>query len=178
MNERPRETVAPLNSLAAGLLAGSDFHDAWSIKSKAVERSALGHFIAAVQRTPKWVNACMALRNRTVAMLGLKNLGYLSALARDKLPSEYRPGDRVGIFTLFQNTFDEALLGDKDKHLNVVLSVHRILLPGASEVSVTLTTVVHVNNALGRIYMLPVKPMHRVIAPAVLSSIGKAQNAV
>jgi Protein of unknown function (DUF2867) len=178
MNERPRETVPPLNSQAARLLVGSDFHDAWSIKSKAVELSALGHFIAAVERTPRWVNACMALRNRTVALLGLKNLGHLSALARDKLPSEYRPGDRVGIFTLFEGTFDEALLGDKDKHLNVVLSVHRSQFPGASEVLITVTTVVHVHNALGRIYMLPVKPMHRVIAPAVLGAIGKAHNAV
>lgn len=177
MNERPRETVAPLNSLAAGLLVGSDFHDSWSIESSAVELAALGHFIAAVERTPKWVNACMALRNRTVSLLGIKNLGRLSALTPGKSPSEYRPGDRVGIFTLFQNTFNEALLGDKDKHLNVVLSVHRALLPGATKVLLTVTTVVHVHNTLGRIYMLPVKPMHRVIAPAVLGAIGKAANA-
>jgi hypothetical protein len=177
MNERPRETVAPRNSLAAGLLTGSDFHDSWSIKSSAVQLPALGHFIAAVQRTPRWVDACMGLRNRVVSLLGLKNLGHLSAVARGKAPLEYRPGERVGIFTLFENTCDEALLGDKDKHLNVVLSVHRALLPEAKEVLVTVTTVVHVHNALGRIYMLPVKPMHRVIAPAVLGAIGKAANA-
>ena len=171
-----RETVAPLNSLAAGLLAGSDFHDAWAIKSSAVDIPALGHFIAAVARTPGWVNACMALRNRAVSLLGLKDLGHLSAVARGRPPSEYRPGDRVGIFTLYENTFDEALLGDKDKHLDVVLSVHRALLPGEGEVLVTVTTVVHVHNMLGRIYMLPVKPMHRVIAPAVLSAIGRASK--
>lgn len=173
---RPLETAAPPDSLIAGLLAGSDFHDAWSIQSRATDLSALGHFIMAVEHTPRWVNACMTLRNRTVALFGLKNLGHLSALARDKPPAEYRPGDRVGIFTLFESTFDEALLGDKDKHLDVVLSVHRSQPPGTSEVLITVTTVVHVKNALGRLYMLPVKPMHRVIAPAVLGAFGKAQN--
>ncbi|WP_013123636.1 DUF2867 domain-containing protein [Thiomonas delicata] len=176
MNEGPRETTAPPSSLVAGLLVGSDFHDSWSVESNAVELPALDHFIAAIGHTPKWVNACMALRNRTASLLGLKDLGHLSALIPGKSPSEYRLGDRVGIFTLFENTFDEALLGDKDKHLNVILSVHRALLPGEPKVLITVTTVVHVHNSLGRIYMLPVKPMHRVIVPAVLDAIGNRMN--
>lgn len=119
----------------------------------------------------------MALRNRAVSLVGLKDLGSLSGVANNKPPSEYRAGDRVGIFTLFQNTFDEALLGDSDNHLNVVLSVHRAMRPDAQSVTVTVTTVVHVKNVLGRIYMLPVKPMHRIIAPAMLGAIGNASNA-
>jgi hypothetical protein len=173
MTNRPHETVAPPGSLASGLMAGADFHDAWSIRSSAVERSALGHFMAAVELTPRWVNACMALRNRTVALFGLKNLGHLSTLARDKPPDAYRPGDRVGIFTLFENRPDEALLGDKDKHLDVHVSVHCSRLADASEVLVTVTTVVHVHNLLGRLYMLPVRPMHRIIAPSVLGAISR-----
>lgn len=178
MKQRPRETVVPPGSLAAGLLTGCDFHDAWSIRSEAVDVSALGHFIEAARRTPRWVNACMALRNHTVALLGLKHLGHLSELAPGKPASDYRPGDRVRIFTLFENTFDEVLLGDKDKHLNVVLSVHRSLLPEAREVLVTVTTVVHVHNLLGRIYMLPVKPMHRLITPTILRAIGRPVHGV
>ena len=112
-----------------------------------------------------------------MSLVGLKDLGHLSGVTKGKLPSEYRSGDRVGIFTLFQNTFDETLLGDQDKHLNVVLSVHRALCSDGHSVTVTITTVVHVKNTLGRIYMLPVKPMHRVIAPAVLRTIANAQNA-
>jgi Protein of unknown function (DUF2867) len=176
MNKRPHETSAPLNSLITSQLCGADFHDSWAIESSAVELPALGHFIAAVARTPKWVDTCMAFRNKTVALLGLKNLGNL-AVTSDKLPSEYLPGDRVGIFTLFENTFDEVLLGDKDKHLDVFLSVHRALLPESTKVMVTVTTVVHVKNTLGRLYMLPVKPMHRIIAPTVLGAIGKVANA-
>ncbi|WP_426341669.1 hypothetical protein ACN9MZ_08030 [Pseudoduganella sp. S-14] len=37
--------------------------------------------------------------------------------------SEYRIGDRVGIFSLLYLSQDEVLPGDSDKHLDVVLSV-------------------------------------------------------
>lgn len=177
MDNQPRETAVPRNSQAAALLEGADFFDAWRIESDAVDLSALDLFIAAVKLTPRWVDVCMALRNRVVALFGLKNLGNLSGLSRDKPVSSYEPGDRVGIFTLLENTFDEVLLGDKDRHLNVVVSVHRQAAADASRVVVTVTTVVHVKNMLGRLYMLPVKPMHRIIAPAVLKAIGNSSSA-
>ena len=173
MNQ-PQETQAPLNSRIAKLLAGSHFHDAWCIESSQVGLSALEYFLMAAKRTPRWVSACMALRNRVVARVGLKDLGHLSVLPTDKPASAYLPGERVGIFTLLENTPDEALLGDKDKHLDVVLSVHKHLLSGTSGVVVTVTTVVHIHNLLGRVYMWPVKPMHRLITPSVLRTIGKA----
>lgn len=170
----PLETRVPPHSRIESFLAGASFHDSWRITSNEVDRSALDHFIVAARHTPRWVDACMTARNRVVRLLGLKDLGDLSALDRDRRAADYKPGDRVGIFTVFENGFDEALIGDRDKHLDVMLGVHRHALPGGREVVVTITTVVHVKNALGRLYMLLVKPMHRVIAPAVLATIGGA----
>lgn len=174
MNANPIETQAPPNSRIAALLAGASFHDSWSITSSDVDKSALDHFIAAVKYTPRWVEVCMTARNKVVSLLGLKDLGTLSRVAGDKPASEYRPGERVGIFTLFENSFDEALIGDRDKHLDVMLSIHREASPDSKHVVLTVTTVVHVKNLLGRLYMLPVKPMHRIIAPAVLAAIGNS----
>lgn len=119
----------------------------------------------------------MSARNRIVQLFGLKNLGAMDNLDGTRVPKDYVLGDRVGIFTLFENSFDEVLLGDRDKHLNVVLSVHRKLLPEGLAVEVTLTTVVHVKNLLGRLYMLPVAPAHRIIAPAVLAGIAEPTHA-
>ena len=82
----------------------------------------------------------------------------------------------MGIFTLVENTPDEVLLGDSDKHLDVVLSVHCARAAG-QPVRVTVTTVVHTKNRLGRLYMLPVKPMHRLISPSVLRAIGAPARA-
>lgn len=53
----------------------------------------------------------------------------------------------------------------------MTLSVHRQeTAPG--QVQVTVTTVVKVRNLLGHLYMLPVKPMHKRIAPAVLRAVA------
>jgi len=170
MDTRPIETKTPTNSRIALFLDGANFYDSWSITLNDTSLSALEYFIAAVKRTPRWIDMCMTARNRMSRLVGLKDLGTLSRVA-DKPASEYMPGDRVGIFTVFENTFNEAIIGDKDKHLNVALSIYREEHPGG-QVTVTVTTVVHVKNMLGRLYMLPVKPMHRLIAPAVLATIG------
>jgi hypothetical protein len=169
-----RECSVPTGSRAAQLITGASFFDAWSVRSSRVDRSALDHFLAAAQRTPGWVNAAMTLRNRLVQMVGLKNLGTLSQVDAARPSRDYQAGERVGIFTLFENSFDEVLLGDRDKHLDVVLSVYRRLLPSGDAVEITLSTIVHVKNTLGRLYMLPVKPAHRIIAPAVLARIADA----
>lgn len=150
-------------------LAGAYFHDCHAVAVSDTGQSALGHFLTALAQTPSWVNTLMSVRNRMVELVGLKNLGGLGQLDSSKPDSAYRPGDRVGIFTLISNSPDEALLGDSDKHLDVVLSVFKGRRDTDGAVRVAVTTVVHVHNLLGRIYMLPVTPLHKLIAPAVLS---------
>jgi hypothetical protein len=58
-------------------------------------------------------------------------------------------------------------------HLQVVVSVHRRAEGESGTTLVTLTTVVHVKNWLGRLYMLPVAPVHRVIARAMVRAVGR-----
>lgn len=176
MTRRPVETTTPPNSLASKLVKNSSFHDSWSVSTNRLEFPALDHFLHAAERTPHWVDKCMRIRNFVGRLVGLKDLGSLSGISNDKPASEYRTGDRVGIFTVVENTFDEALIGDDDKHLAVTLSIHRKPPSSDDLVTVTVTTVVHIKNALGRFYMVPVKPMHRLITPAVLSMIGSDRN--
>ena len=172
MKNRPIKTEVPENSRIAANLAGAYFFDSWSVTSDAQDLSALEYFISVARKTPGWVDMCMTVRNHLGRFAGLKDLGTFSAVSASKAAKEYKSGDRVGIFTVFENTFDEALIGDKDKHLDVVLSIHCKALSDKKRLAITITTVVHVKNLLGRIYMLPVKPMHRFIAPAMLSTIG------
>lgn len=54
----------------------------------------------------------------------------MAQLDATKPLADYQPGDRVGIFTLISQPATEALLGDSDKHLNLVVSVrpaHRVI---------------------------------------------------
>ena len=177
MNPIPVQTSVPTPSAIAAYLPGAYFHDSWVITAGEPDLSALGQFLKALQATPPWVNTLMTIRNKTVSALGLKNLGTLSRIDPAKPASAYLPGDRVGIFTLIANTADEVLLGDKDKHLDVVLSVHKAAEANSGRARVTVTTVVHVHNWFGALYMLPVTPMHRLISKTVLKVVGRASQA-
>jgi len=42
---------------------------------------------------------------------------------------------------------------------------------------ITVTTVVHPKNLLGRIYMIPVAPMHKLIVSSVLKAIARDPDA-
>lgn len=63
-------------------------------------------------------------------------------------------------------------MGDQDKHLDVMLSLHR--RQERTNALLTVTTVVHVHSRMGRIYMLPVTPMHKLIAPAAMKALASA----
>lgn len=146
-------------------LSGADFADCYAIELPYERRTALQIYLDVVARTPRWVDVLMLMRNKIAGLVGLKNLGMLSAVDPSKA-SAYRPGDRVGIFRLDHASDDEVVLVDSDRHLDVKLSVAKF---GSGEaMRLKVTTVVHVHNHLGRAYMFFVKPAHRTIVPAVL----------
>jgi Protein of unknown function (DUF2867) len=142
------------------------FYDSFETENPVLERSALQVWLNTVSKTPRWIEYAMSLRNYLVSKLGLKNLGNLSDV-KLKPVDEYKAGDRIGIFTLYSASQSELVLGDSDKHLDVKLS----LLLDDSNKLVTLSTVVHIHNWLGRIYMVFVTPMHKLIVPSVMSKI-------
>jgi hypothetical protein len=169
MSQTAVPSLPPPDSAILQLLPCAQFHDAWAVEAGEPDLSALEQFLKAASATPRWVNALMKLRNRAVALVGLKNLG---TLAQAKPAHMYEPRQRVGIFTLISKAENEVLLGDSDKHLDVTLSVHKSTPAPGTPVMITVTTVVHVHNLLGRIYMLPVAPMHKLIVPAVLKAVA------
>jgi hypothetical protein len=175
----------PPGSRIAARLPGAHFHDAWAVALSADAAASpapvLALYVAVARRTPAWIEACMALRNRVVRPLGLKDLGRLGDLPPGKPAADYRVGERVGIFTLIEQAPDEVLLGDSDRHLEVVVSLHRQwpAAGGAASRTVTptamltVTTVVHLKNRLGRLYMLPVRPVHGLIARTLTTALAR-----
>lgn len=174
MKTQPIKSEAPAGSKIQQLVPGSYFHDAWSINAVEPSLDPLSQFLRVVEATPAWIDGAMKLRNRLVSPLGIKNLGGLSEINRSKSSSAYKVGERVGIFTLVSRSETEVLLGDSDKHLDVVVSVHRRQLDLAVQAVVTITTVVNVHNWLGRLYMVPVRPAHRLIARTMIQAVGNA----
>lgn len=163
---KPVTAAVPAGSEILRHLPGAHFHDCHAVAIAAPAPCALALHLAAMSATPSWVQGLMAARNGLVARLGLKDLGPLEAVDPAKPLDAYRVGDRVGIFLLQHLTDGEIILGQTDKHLDVKVSVHqRAVGPGAV---VAVTTVVHIHNGLGRLYMTLVTPFHRRIVPALL----------
>lgn len=161
----------PAASDIAKQLQGADFFDSYEMPLEHAGRSALEIYLGVIGKTPAWINFLMATRNLVVSLFGLKNLGHLGAVNQLKSASDYQIGDRVGIFTLLSITDNEVIMGDADKHLEVRISVCKLAQDGKE--SVATTTVVHIHNLLGRVYMLFVAPIHRLIVPAVLARGSK-----
>ncbi|CAI9003489.1 DUF2867 domain-containing protein [Pseudomonas chlororaphis] len=163
----------PSQSSIANLAVGASFIDCRQVLANDPERTAMCHLLNLMSQTPAWIDRMMGLRNRVVQLFGLKDLGRLTRIDLTRADEDYRPDDRVGIFTLVAQAPDEVLVVDRDKHLDVYLSLNRLPLTAEGLRPVVLSTVVHPNNLLGRLYMLPVAPFHRLIAPMTLANINR-----
>lgn len=102
--------------------------------------------------SPPWLRQLMRVRDLAVAPFGLRT-----------------DADRPDLAALpvLANTATEVLMGEDDRHLDfrVVLRIEPADTQGARLV---LTTVVRFHNLLGRLYFLPVGPVHRWLVPVML----------
>jgi hypothetical protein len=171
-NARP--TKIPSFSALGDSLRTAYFHDCYTIELPPDARNPLELYLSVVSRTPRWIDFLMNVRNKIVAQLGLKDMGSLSGIDRSKPAQAYRIGDQAGIFKLLELHEHEVILGETDKHLDVKISVAKQDKPGCTAVSVS--TVVHVHNFMGRVYMFFVTPAHRIIAPATVSKVALQHN--
>lgn len=167
---KPQATGTPAFSALYSSLPSAYFHDCYAITLPPDSRTPLELYLDLVSRTPGWIDFLMNLRNRFVVRIGLKSVGVLSGIDRNKPAHDYRIGDQAGIFKLLEIHENEVVLGETDKHLDVKVSVARQNRAGKTVVQVS--TIVHVHNALGRAYMFLITPAHRMIAPATVAQLA------
>ena len=136
----------------------------------AIDDIAKAFFLSA----PKWVEKLMKIRDSLVGFLGLKTTSKLGS--RDEILANIKckVGDQLGLFKVFYKTANEVVLGENDKHLNFRVSLlyeSNSDFPDAK--NVIITTTVKFNNLFGKLYFLPVKPIHGLIVPAMLRGTVK-----
>jgi hypothetical protein len=158
-------TAVPDESALQPTLADADFYDAYEAPLSTAMLSPTEIFLRASRSTPRWVDDLMAIRNRIVRLFGLKDVGAMKVAAR--APDAYQVGDRLGIFSIFAKTERELLLGIDDRHLDVRVSVLKSERNGLPHYVVS--TVVHVHNLLGRIYMAPVGRIHPFVVRSIMA---------
>ena len=167
-------TAVPKDSEISKHLAGAHLFDAFAVSTNERERSALEIYIAVMAKTPAWVDAMMAARNKAVSLFGLKDLGHLGNVDPARKAECYRVRDRVGIFSIFYLSPQEVILIESDRHLDAKVSLYRTT--GDHGNSAVMTTVIHVHNLLGRAYILFVWPLHKLIVPSLLARYACARR--
>lgn len=123
---------------------------------------------------PEWIEKLFALRNSIVKRLGLKTPTKTTDKQAQLAQFNGEVGERLGLFEVLYRDEKEVVLGEDDKHLNFRVSLFLDDI-GAIQLQkrLTITTTVQFHNLWGRLYFLPVKPLHRLIVPTMLKNVIK-----
>src|SRR5258708_13503137 len=170
-NQHHRVTVVslPPESRIAKAYASTNLADAYSIElpsGASGDPERLARFIFSHQAP--WIGSLLAVRDAIVGRFGLKTAKQLISAG-----GESKTG-RVGIFKIYGTSPTEIVLGEDDKHLDFRLSVlcSNQPSPGGKR-QLTLSTVVHCHNRLGRLYILVIAPFHRLVVQSSLRSAAR-----
>jgi hypothetical protein len=168
---RVREVPVPPASKVQQALREVHFCDAYEVSLSRPALSVEQIYRAVFGHAPQWVQMLMDLRGWLVAPFGLMHPDR-DAMQSQKdgfVGARFEVGAHPGIFTIHSIEPHEVILGEDDRHLDFRLSVYK---PVQHPETVTVSTVVQINNSLGRLYLALIKPFHRTIVRALL------QNAV
>lgn len=125
---------------------------------------------------PKWIDTLFALRNNLVKWFGLKTTGKLTNRQQQLENFKGEPGERIGLFKVFHKTENELILGEDDKHLDFRVSLFLDKNIETNQKQLTISTLVKFNNIFGKLYFIPVKPLHKQIVPTMFKGIIKQIN--
>jgi hypothetical protein len=159
------EPVAlPEQSSVTGLYDSMSLADAYAVRlplGTVADPEVLWRFVMSQQ--PFWIGWLTNFRDGIVACIGLKTAKRLATL------SDEADGDRIAFFRVYSKSESEIVLGEDDRHLDFRLSVLRT--PDSSPTlggQLTVSTVVHCHNLLGRTYIWVIAPFHRLVVKASL----------
>lgn len=154
----------PAKSSVLHLYQSVHLADAFAIRlplEASRDPEVLARFIMAHQ--PSWIERLTAVRDMIVACFGLKTTKDLAVLAGNG------KAERIGFFRVYRKDETEIVMGEDDKHLDFRLS---LLCSEESAADaggrLTVTTVVHCHNLLGRAYIFVIAAFHRMVVKASL----------
>ncbi|MBB3213694.1 hypothetical protein FHW67_002995 [Herbaspirillum sp. Sphag1AN] len=142
----------PTAAIRASGLPHIDFADAYSGQADRTYADAEQAARAVFANPPPAVQRLMALRNAIVAPFGIKASVDFSDRGLGK----------IDVFPIISSTTTEIVVGGDDKHLNFRIWISIEAGPNGS--TVTISTLVKINNLLGKIYLSIIMPFHKYVA--------------
>ena len=144
-----------------------DYADSYSVPLSHNHNYKIDELVLSIfDNVPAWIGALFKLRNIIVKPFGLKT-SFKKTITNV-------PDNRIGKFRILVESDNKIILGENDKHLNF-RAIIQIINKGEDE-KLVVSTLVHFNNLLGKLYFIPVKPFHKLIIPAIIKTVLSKKN--
>ncbi|MDB5012926.1 MAG: hypothetical protein JWQ25_1128 [Daejeonella sp.] len=171
MNSRISACSLPDKSFIQSSFTVIDYRDAYTAEFLFPADLSIDECVQAFfNSAPKWVTGLMNFRNKMVKSLGLKTSGIFDK-EEQKANFKVEVGNGLGLFKILKKSPKEVMMGEDDKHLNFRVSLLLTKEDSFNNYRLTLSTAVKMNNLFGKMYFLPVKPIHKLIVPVMLRGI-------
>ena len=157
----------PATSALYPELSRYGYADSFSIALRRKDVESWELVAAFFRSAPDWVDALFRLRNRIVALFGLKT----GAASPRELDPPYQIGRTIGLFRIIGLTGSEAILGEDDRHLDFRTSL--LLTPDSDGTKLVISTLVNTKNRQGAAYFAVVKHFHRLIVPVMARAMAR-----
>lgn len=149
----------PAESLIADWYRQADLLDSYAVVAPAPVPGTMRALAErALATPPTWFRVLIGMRDALMRPLGVKTTAQL----RDAR----RAGDRIDFFPVLQETADEIVIGEDDRHLDFRMSLRR------DRNLLVATTVVRVHNAVGQAYIQVIRPFHHLVVRSAMRRLG------
>jgi hypothetical protein len=166
------KTQFPTASLIEKSFTKFDYTDAYSCTFPSQQERSVDDAVQAFFKTESPViSSLFKLRNAIMKPFGFK---ASDASDREKALRKFKieKGNALGLFKVIDRSDNEVIMGEDDRHLNFRISLLLTRdLQNPVSYTLVLSTAVTMNNQFGKLYFIPVKPMHKLIVPSMMKSI-------
>ncbi len=163
------------NYLIAKDADNADYIDVYQLKTSTLAKSPLPKYcmVAFFKSFSSFIVSMLLIRESIAKKIGLKMAPENTQEGRNKMLRDFEGniGDSIEIFEVIDKNETELMTGQRDKHLDFKLSF--ISYESAGDKVIELATVVHIHNALGKVYFFFVKPFHRMIMKRIMRKMEK-----
>lgn len=167
-----RQTTFPEKSLLYPKREQYDYYDCFGGVTNVDPVDIIELTKAFAKPSPQWLTTLLVLRNAIAGLAGLKT--DINKNTDPSRKSDFAIGEHIGFFKVYDRTENEMVLGEDDKHLDFRVSLFlETIENNPTEKRVVVTTVVKYNNWMGPLYFFFVRPLHKLLVPALLKEAFK-----
>ncbi len=161
MNRKVTQSPLPVNSRVRKFLPKAHYEDTFTVSLQKKELAIEDIYLRVFLYSPKWITHLLHVRNKIVNVFGITT--SIGEMKKENV----KAGKKTGIFKIYAIYKNELIAGEDENHLNFRVSV---LKDGDK---LTISTLVKINNWLGKIYFFIVKPFHKIVVVSMIKNAVK-----